>query len=655
MHTHLVLLATILLPLELLNAQDTTARHVEWSAYGRDASGTRFAPIGDITPQNVTRLRLAWTYHTGETGSPGDPRTSFEATPLMVDSTLYLSTPRGRVIALDPATGLERWSFDAKVDPHLHFGDFTTRGVSYWVDDRAPLGAGCSRRIILATIDARLLALDAVHGHPCRGFGTDGMVDLRQGLRNAPAYTEEYEVTSPPAIVRGLIVVGSAVADNNRAQGPSGEVRAFDARTGALQWSWDAVPQDSTDPAYRTWTGPRAHDTGAANVWSVIVSDSARDLVFLPTTSPSVDYFGGTRLGDNRHANSVVALRASTGKLVWSFQTVHHDLWDYDNASPPALVTITYGGRQRAAVLQATKTGQLFVLDRVTGVPIFPVAERPVPPSTVPGEVASSTQPFTTLTPPLSPHGFTADDAWGPTPGDRAACRAVMAGLRNDGVFTPPSLEGTLVVPSNIGGAHWGGVAVDPEREIAIIPVNHLAAIVQLIPRDSLKHAEMADQRNRFGFEYTDMKGTPYYMRRRIILSERRLPCTPPPFGSLVAINLRTGTRLWDVPLGTFPLPDGTLGPAEWGSPTLGGPMATAGGVIFIAGTIDRMIRAFDTETGRELWRAPLPAGGKATPMTYRIGGKQYVVIAAGGDGDFFGKSDAVMAFRLDDEAHQVE
>ncbi|MEO8295061.1 MAG: pyrroloquinoline quinone-dependent dehydrogenase [Gemmatimonadota bacterium] len=648
MRRQVIFFSIVLLSPAVLAAQSTSAL-VEWPTYGHDAAGTRYSPIRDINRGNLDSLHLAWTYHTGEVGGPDEPKSSFEATPLMIEGMLYLATPHGRVIALDPATGREKWTYDGKVDPGLHFGDFTTRGVSFWLDTGAPASQACRRRIIFATIDARLIAIDAADGNLCPGFGSNGTVNLRDGLRNPPVYTEEYEVTSPPMIVRGLIVVGSAVADNNRAEGPSGEVRAFDARTGALRWTWDAVPQDAADPAYRTWNGSRAHHTGAANVWSVIASDSARDLVFLPTTSPSVDYYGGTRLGDNRYANSIVALRASTGKMVWSFQTVHHDLWDYDNASPPALVTLHVDGRERAAVVQATKTGQLFVLDRETGVPIFPVEERPVPRSTVPGEEASPTQPFTSLTPPLSPHHFNAADAWGPTPEERDACRAVMEGLRNDGVFTPPSLEGTLVVPSNVGGAQWGGVAIDVDRQIAVIPVNHLAAVVQLIPRESINHAEM-EQSSRLGFEYTDMKGTPYYMRRRILISEHRLPCTPPPFGSLVAISLKTGARLWDVPLGTMPLPDGSLGPSEWGSPVLGGPMITAGGVVFIAGTIDHMFRAFDIDTGMELWRASLPAGGKATPMTYRIGSRQFVVIAAGGDGNFFGKSDALMAFALDSQ-----
>src|SRR5215213_5928863 len=350
----------------------------EWAAYGRDVGGSRYSPARQITRENVGRLRQAWIYRTGEPAAGPDREIRFEATPLVVDGTMYLATPRGRVIALDPATGSERWVFDAKVDPRLDFGDFATRGVSTWVDSAAAPGARCRRRIYAAIVDARLLALDARDGRPCEGFGRGGSIDLRTGLRNAPFETEEYELTSPPAVINGLLVVGSAVADNSRTDAASGEVRAFDARTGALRWTWDPVPQDPADPGFATWRGANGHRTGAANVWSVIVADPARDLVFVPTSSPSPDYFGGERLGDNRYANSIVALRASTGKVVWHFQAVHHDLWDYDVASPPLLATVSRNGRQIAAVLQTTKTGELFVLDRATGTPIFPVAERAV-------------------------------------------------------------------------------------------------------------------------------------------------------------------------------------------------------------------------------------------------------------------------------------
>jgi len=629
----------------------------EWTAYGRDAFGSRYAPLSTISRENVARLTPAWTYRTGEADSAFATRrpTSFEATPLVVDGGMYFSTPLGRVVALDPETGRERWVFDARVDRAVRFGDFTNRGVSTWVDPAASAGDRCRRRIYVATIDARLVALGAQDGRPCAGFGDGGTVNLRRGLRNAPEETAEYEVTSPPAVVNGLLVVGSAVADNGRTDAASGEVRAYDARTGALRWTWDPVPQDSADPAYATWEGPAAHRTGAANAWSVIAADPARDLVVVPTSSPSPDYYGGARLGSNRYANSVVALRASTGRVVWHFQTVHHDLWDYDNASPPALVTLRRGAREVPAVLQATKSGQLFVLHRETGEPLFPVEERPVPASTVPGERAWPTQPFSAI-PPLSPHRLAPDDIFGLDAADSAACRAMVASLRNEGIFTPPSLQGTLVYPSNIGGAHWGGLAYDPEREIAVIPVNRIAAMVQLIPADSVDPGRAREESSRMGYEYTRMRGTPYVMRRRLLVGPSGAPCTPPPFGALVAVSLKTGAKLWEVPLGS---PAGlpgmppdvarALASRNVGSPNLGGPIVTAGGVVFIAATIDRHLRAFDIETGRELWAASLPAGGKATPMTFRIGegGRQYVVIAAGGDGGVFGKGDALVAFAL--------
>ena len=628
----------------------TSPLNVDWPVYGRDAGGTRYAPIDAIARDNVAGLRVAWTYRTRETDSAFATRreTSLEATPLVVDGTMYLSTPLGRVIALDPATGAERWVFDPRIDRSINFGDFTNRGVSTWVDPATSRNARCHRRIFVAVIDARLIALDAGDGQPCRDFGVDGTVNLRAGLRNPPRETAEYELTSPPALIGGLIVVGSAVADNSRTDMASGEVRAFDARTGALRWTWDPVPQRPSDPAYGTWIGARAHATGAANAWSVIVADAARDLVFVPTGSPSPDYFGGERRGENRYANSIVALRASTGEVVWHFQTVHHDLWDYDNASPPALTTVRVNGREVDVVVQATKTGMLFVLDRATGAPVFPVEERPVPRSTAPGEEAWPTQPFTARTPPLSPHELRLDDVWGASPADREACRAEIAPLRNEGVFTPPSLEGTLVIPSNIGGAHWGGVAIDPSRQIVVVPVNRLAALVQLIPFERLNQDSMRVARERFGFEYTRMRGTPYVMRRRILRAPSGLPCTPPPFGTLVAVSLTTGERVWEVPLGGVNAlvgEDASI-PTGWGSPTLGGPITTAGGLVFMAGTLDRSIRAFDIDSGRELWRGELPASGKATPMTYRVNGKQFVVVAAGGGG-VWGRGDWIVAFAL--------
>jgi len=632
-------------------------QEVDWSANGHDPRGTRYSPASDITRTNVGRLTVAWTYRTGET----DPRfntkkaTAFEVTPLVVDGTMFLGTPLGRVIALDPATGRERWVFDPKIDRDVSYGDFANRGVSMWLDESVPAGAVCRRRIFIATAQSQLFALDARVGRPCAGFGQKGMVDLKAGLRIAPFEPGAYSMTSPPVVVNGLVITGSSVADNSRPNPASGEVRAYDARSGALSWTWDPIPQDPKDPAYGEWGGAMAHKTGAANAWSVLAADPERDLVFVPTGSAAPDYYGVLRLGNNRYANSIVALRASTGKVVWAFQTVHHDLWDYDNASPPALVTVTRGGAPTPAVIQATKSGMLFVLNRETGQPIFPVEERPVPASDIPGEQASPTQPFTAVTPPLSPHRFSKDSVWGTSDADRAACHAAIDGLRNEGIFTPPSVRGTFVLPSNIGGAHWGGVAVDPVRQIAVVPVNRLGAVVQLIPRESFHHEQAMAEDKRLGhdYEYNEMLGTPYVMRRRIILSPSGLPCTPPPFGTLVAIDLKTGGRLWEVPLGTparlLPPEQAAKIPADWGSPSLGGPIVTAGGIVFIGAALDRWLHAFDIETGRELWRGPLPESGKATPMTYRLasgGGQQFVVISVGGGGAW-GAGDYVVAFTL--------
>jgi quinoprotein glucose dehydrogenase len=631
------------------------AQEVSWSANGRDVQGTRYLPAKQITKDNVSRLEVAWTYRTGEMEARFATKkpTAFEATPLVVDGTMYLGTPLGRVIALDPATGRERWVFDPEIARDITYGDFASRGVSTWLDESARAGAACRRRIFVATAQSQLFALDAGNGRPCAGFGRAGVVDLKTGLRIAPFEPQAYTITSPPVVVNGLVVTGSSMGDNSRPDVSSGEVRAYDVRTGALRWTWHSIPQNPADPAYGDWRGAMAHKSGAANAWSVLAADPERDLVFVPTGSADPDYYGALRLGDNRYANSIVALRASSGEMVWAFQTVHHDLWDYDNASPPALVTVTTNGTRVPAVLQATKTSMLFVLHRETGRPIFPVEERAVPSSTIPLEEVARTQPFTVVTPPLSPHRFTIDQVWGVTDADREACRAAIQGLRNEGIFTPPSVQGTLVLPSNVGGAHWGGVAVDPVREIAVVPVNRIAAMVQLIPREgfNLQRAEAEDKRLGHDYEYNFMRGTPYIMRRRVLLGPSGLPCTPPPFGALVAIDLKTGGRLWEVPLGSFTRPlDAALAakvPAEWGSPNLGGPIVTAGGLVFIGAAIDRWIRAYDIENGRELWRGPLPESGKATPASYQLSsGEQFVAISVGG-GDVWGRGDYVVAFRL--------
>ena len=632
----------------MLSAAAGANENSDWRAYGRTALGDRHSPLTQIDKGNLSRLSVAWRYHTGENelGREGLRPARLSATPLVIAGRMYFSTALGKIIALDAASGRELWKVDAGVDRGIGFGDPVSRGVSYWEGTGKPSGKPCETRILVGVLDGRLLALDAASGKPCTDFGEQGSVDLKAGLRNAPHGDAEYELTSPPAIVGNMVVVGSAVADNYRLDAASGEVRGYDVVTGQLQWSWDPVAQDPQDPAYASWQGDAAHRTGAANTWSVIAADAARGLVFLPTSSPSVDYWGGARLGDNRHANSLVALDARSGKLRWAFQTVHHDLWDYDNASPPALVEVTIEGKQVAAVVLATKSGQLFVLDRDSGVPLFPVEERRVPASDALGEVAAATQPFSSL-PALSPLSLSrAELVQGlRDPVHRDACLTQLDALRNEGPFTPPSERGTLVMPSNIGGAHWGGVAFDQATQTVVVPTNRIAAVITLLPRDAeaTKGARQAAGGERLGLEFASMHGSPYVLKREIFAVYNR-PCTPSPMGTLHAINLGTGKTVWNVPLGTGA---GTpLGPAE-GMVNLGGPITTAAGLVFIAATPDPHLRAFDIASGQILWTGTLPAGARSTPMTYEADGRQFVAIAAGGDGELWGKADEIVAFAL--------
>ena len=449
-------------------------------------------------------------------------------------------------------------------------------------------------------------------------------------------------MTSPPAVIDDLVVVGSAIDDNSRVEMPGGVVRAFDARSGALRWSWDPIPPNTAANApAKTWR------SGAANAWSVMAVDPERELVFVPTGSASPDYYGGLRPGDNKWANSIVALRAKTGEVAWGFQLVHHDLWDYDTASPPLLATIQHDGKNVPVVIQGNKTGFLYVLNRDTGAPVFPVQERPVPPSDVPGEVTSPTQPFPIAPPPLAAQRLSLDDAWGLTPADRETCRNWLRGLHNDGTFTPPSLQGTLAIPGNVGGMNWSGYAFDPQRSLLIVNTNNLPAKVKLIPNSQFDNHENRTEPG----EYSPQTGAPYGMFRRPFMTASHLPCSAPPWGTLAAVDMVQGTIRWQVPLGSFQ--DFAAGhPAvPPGSLSLGGSIVTAGGLVFIAGTLDPYIRAFDVETGKELWKAQLPASGHATPMTYQLkqGGKQYLVIAAGGHAkiDEEPQSDALVAFTL--------
>ncbi len=600
----------------------------DWPAYGHDAGGSRYSLLAEITPTNVKDLRLAWVYRTGDLMRD---RSRFEATPLVVDGTMYLSTPLGRVIALDPARGSERWRYDAHVSLDADYGDFANRGVSTWLDPTRRVGAPCRRRIFVATVDARLIALDAATGQPCAGFGKEGAVDLTRDLVSAPDYAGEYEVTSPPAVVGDVVIVGSSVADNHRANAPNGVVRGYDARTGKQRWSWDPIARAPGMP-------------GAANAWSVFSADVARDLVFVPVGSASPDYYGGARLGDNRWANSVVALRASSGRFVWGFQVVHHDLWDYDVPAQPVLFTLRRGGRDISAVAVPTKMGHLFILDRLSGTPLFLVAERAVPPSDVPGEQAWPTQPFPADPFRLVPEGIKPEDAFGVTPEMKEQCRALIASLRSEGIFTPPALKGMIAFPGNLGGSNWSGVAIDERRGLILAPTNRLAMVITLVARDQLHAAHMAHP----DVEVGRMTGTPYGMLRDLLWTPDHHICVPPPWGTLAAVDVNAPRLRWEAPLGHMPQVAGIAGSEHWGSVNIGGAMVTASGLVFIAATLDHHLRAFAEETGEELWSAALPAGGHALPMTYTADGRQYVVIVAGGHDRLpSGQGDYVLAFTL--------
>ena len=645
-----VLLAAILAagPLPAQRGDDT-----RWEHYGGGQHGRQYSALSQVSRENVGDLEEAWRFRTGELGEGHPEPFAFQANPILAEGRLYLPTGSAIVFALDPATGEEIWRHDPKLDRSKGHDEIANRGVTSWIDPAAPVGAACRHRVFVGTLDARVIALDGATGQRCSDFGENGNVWLNRDIRGEEDEDwVHYTVTSPPVIVGHVLVIGSAIGDNRAVESELGIVRGFDVRSGDELWRWDPIPRNHGDPAYRGWNSAEAARNGSANAWAPLAADRDLGLVYVPTGSPSPDFYGGEREGNNLYANSLVALHAATGEVAWFRQLVHHDVWDYDLASQPTLVELEHDGVTIPAVLQGTKTGHIFSFDRRTGAPVFEIEEQPVPQGGVFGEHLSPTQPI-----PVAPPSITrrdpvdVDDAWGMVYFDKRSCRKRIAEMRSDGLFTPPSIEGTVQLPGFAGGINWGGLAFDPASQTVVTFSMDLPMEVALIPRDELR--TVFESGDYDGFEFARMEGTPYGMRRTLLRSPLDMPCTSPPWGWLVSVDMHAGVINWKRPVGTVQDVAPAIFPnLELGMAGLGGPIVTAGGLVFMGAAMDDYLRAFDLETGETLWEGRLPAGGQATPMTYFLEdtGKQYIVIAAGGHsrmGTTIG--DYVIAFALPD------
>lgn len=611
--------------------------------------GTKYSALKQINAANVAKLERAWEYHTGEV-PPKDTKNSliaFEDQPSLIDGNLVICTTSRRVIALDPQSGTQRWVFDPQ-DPRV--GTQKCRGITHWVDDQAAEGAPCKSRIFLGTADYRLMSIDARDGKRCEAFGDKGQVQMQAS--KPQLFPGEVVAGSKPAVVNGVVVVGSAVADNQRVDAPSGRVLAFDARSGKPLWQFDPLPRDPADPAAKTWARGTAEGFGAGNVWANMAVDQDLDLVYLPTTSPSGDFYGGDRAGDNRYSSSIVALKGATGQVAWHFQFVHHNVFDYDTPSEPLLIDWRKpDGSTVPALVQNNKTGLIFAFNRATGEPLVSIVERPVSQQGVTGEHLSPTQPFPVGMPTLAPQSFSPDDAWGFTFVDRWLCSRKVEELNYGPIYTPPSLKGTVFSPSVGGGPNWGGGAYDPATGIMVVPSNRVPMIVKLIPAAEAK-IDKAQKIEMGGPMNFAAAGAQFVYQIQPLLSPLGSPCSKPPWAALTAVNLATQKIVWEVPLGSIekllPVKPPWDMDLDLGTPGAGGPLVTAGGLVFIGYTLDDSMRAFDLKTGKVLWKTDLPAAGTAVPVTYEAGGTQYVVIAAGGH-SMYGSTlgDSVVAYRL--------
>lgn len=613
----------------------------EWHQYGRTPYGQRYSPLAEITTENVDKLKVAWTYQTGDVKLPDDVgETTYQVTPLKVADTLYLCTPHNWAIAVDAATGKEKWKFDPNAGLNPDRQHQTCRGVTYYADPAATAGAECATRVYLPTSDARLIALDAATGKVCESFADKGTLRLEAGMPYNPA--GYYYSTSPPVIAAGKIIIGGAVNDNYSTKSQSGVIRAFDVNTGALVWNWDSANPTETAPI-----GPgETYTANSPNSWSVFSVDEQLGLVYVPLGNQVPDQIGiGRTASVEKYSSSIVALDINTGADRWVRQTVHHDLWDMDVPAQPVLLDITSkDGTAVPALVGPTKQGDIYVLDRRTGQPILPISEIPAPGGAIEDDFTAPTQPITDLT--FRPDRLEEKDMWGVTLIDQMMCRIAFRKLKYDGQYTPPSLEGTLVYPGNFGTFNWGSVAVDPERQVMFGMPTYLAFTSRLVPRDQVPPKEQSQKGSEQGLNRND--GAAYGVYMGPFLSPLGIPCQAPPWGTVAGADLRTGEIAYQHRNGTVmdmtPLPL----PFKVGVPGIGGPMITKGGVVFLGAAVDNYLRAYDLTTGKELWKARLPAGGQATPMTYEQGGKQYVVMVAGGHGSVGTKpGDYVIAYTL--------
>lgn len=635
-----VILFLLLLSPVASMGQEQAATSQGWSSYGGAPGGGQYSSLSQINKDNVANLEIAWVYRSGDVsdGKDGTAKTPLEVNPILANDKLYICTPFNRIVALDPGTGKEHWSYDPGLDIRNTYSKGSyCRGVAYWSEPESSNQQGtCSKRVFSGIGDGRLIAVDADTGKACQDFGNQGQINLNDFDYHGGG---SISLASPPAIYKDVVIMGSTILDGEWANAPDGIVRAFDVRSGQERWNWNPIPEDLRDTI------------GGANTWAPISIDSKRGWVFLPTGSPSHDPYGVQRPDPLPYGNAVVVLNALTGEVVWSYQTLHHDLWDYDLPSMPALVEINHKGKKLEAVLQATKTGFLFVLDRSTGEPLFPVNKMKVAKSDIKDEKSSPTQPVPQSPPPFTGQTISADDAWGLTFWDTKQCRKKIQALRNEGLFTPPSINGSVLYPSTSGGSNWGGLAYDPESGLAVVNSTNIVMSQKLVPREGFEGSEEAKKKP--GKAIAMMPGTPYIWVREFLASSFGIPCNPPPWGNLSAIDTSSGKIKWHIPFGSKPFGFGLFNtPTKWGSPNQGGPMITKGSLVFIGASLDSKFRAYDLTSGKEVWSAKLPAPGTATPMTYLHGEnkKQFIVIAAGGYPTFDDKlSDTIVAFALAD------